>query len=78
MLCMLCYAVPGLKDAVLPEELVKGGSNVLEVGLACVVLCLLHCFACGHNSAPCLHLIQTVWSHVVFCSSQPTGLVSDE
>jgi len=29
MLCMLRHAVPGLHDAVLPEEQVEGDSNVL-------------------------------------------------
>lgn len=54
-LCMLCYAVPGLEDAVLPEKLVEGNSDVLQVCLPCFVLCLLHCLACGHHLTPCLH-----------------------
>lgn len=54
LLCMLCHAMPGLKDAVLSEEVVKGGGDVLEVGLAGLVLCMLHRFACGHHPVPCL------------------------
>ena len=71
---MLCHAVPGCEDTVLPEELVKGGSNVLEVSLPCIVLRLLHCPACGHHPAPCLHLIQTVENHVCFAAVNPLDL----
>lgn len=52
---MLSHAVPAVQDAMLPEQLVEGDSDILQMGLPSIVLCLLHCLACGHHSTPGLH-----------------------
>ena len=55
MLYTLNHAVPGLHDAVLPEEQVEGSGNVLQMSLSCLLLSLLHSLACGYNMTPSLH-----------------------
>jgi len=55
MLCTLWHGVPGLHDAMLPEEQVEGGGNVLEMSLSCLLLSFLHSLACGYNMTPSLH-----------------------
>lgn len=55
MRCMLSHGMPGLHDAMLPEEHVEGGGNVLQMSLSCLQLSLLHSLACGYNMAPSLH-----------------------
>ncbi len=55
MLCTLSHAVPGLHDAMLPEEQVEGGGDVLQMSLSCLLLSLLHSLACGCDMTPSLH-----------------------
>ena len=55
MLCTLSHNMPGLHDAMLPEEQVEGGGNVLQMSLSCLLLSLLHSLACGYNMTPSLH-----------------------
>ncbi len=55
MLCTLSHSMPGLHDAMLPEEQVEGGGNVLEMSLSCLLLSFLHSLACGYNMTPSLH-----------------------
>lgn len=59
MLRTLSHGMPGLHDAMLPEEHVEGGGNVLQMSLSCLLLSLLHSLACGYNMTPCLH--QHTW-----------------
>lgn len=56
-LCALSQTMPGLKDAVASEEVVKGDSNVLKVGLPCLLLSLPHSTTCGCDSAPRLQFM---------------------
>ena len=42
-LALLSQTVPGLKDAVPTEEVVKGGGNVVQVRLPCLLLSIRHC-----------------------------------
>ena len=69
MLCMLRCAVPGLQDAVLSEEHMEGGCNVLKVRLPCLLLGKINSLASGHNAAPCLQ--SELQNIIAFVSTQP-------
>ena len=51
-LCMLRCAVPGLHDAVAPEQDVEGCGNVLQLRLPSLLLSSFHSKACHNHVAP--------------------------
>ena len=54
MFCMLCCAVPGLHDTMLSEEHMEGESNILQMCLPGLLLCMTDGLACGNNITPSL------------------------